>query len=159
MTTPARPGVFVSTTLTPLLTGNQGIPGEAVPCFALPYNRGPIGPVLIKSWQTFTRLYGNFNVAGGSYLHYAVSQFFANGGRACYVLRCPNTDAAYATTNIDGVGSDVSTPILTVKATSPGAWGNQVFVTVASAGQTGRSTIAVYVGATPATSSRRPGPT
>lgn len=146
MTTPARPGVFVSTTLTPLLTGNQGIPGEAVPCFALPYNRGPIGPVLIKSWQTFTRLYGNFNVAGGSYLHYAVSQFFANGGRACYVLRCPNTDAAYATTNIDGVGSDVSTPILTVKATSPGAWGNQVFVTVASAGQTGRSTIAVYVG-------------
>jgi len=146
MTTPARPGVFVTTTLTPLATGNQGIPGEAIPCFALPYNRGPIGPVLVKSWQNFTRLYGNFNVANGSYLHYAVYQFFSNNGKACYVLRCPNTDAAYATASLDGVGSDVSTVIATVKAIAPGVWGNSVYVTVTSAGQTGRSTITVYSG-------------
>jgi phage tail sheath protein FI len=146
MTTPARPGVFVTTTLTPLATGGTGIPGEAIPCFALPYNRGPIAPTLIKSWPQFVKLYGNFNVANGSYLHYAVYQFFANNGNACYVLRLPNTDAAYATTSLDGVGSDVSTAILTVKASSPGAWGNQLYVTVNTTGVSGRVNIAVYNG-------------
>lgn len=146
MTTPARPGVFVTTTLTPLATSNQGIPGEAIPAFALAYNRGPLGPQLITSWQQFVRLYGNFNVANGSLLHYAVYQFFSNSGKACYVLRCPNSDATYAQTTLDGVGVDVAVPILTVKASSPGVWGNSVYVTVASAGQTGRSTLQVYVG-------------
>jgi phage tail sheath protein FI len=146
MTTPARPGVFVTTTLTPLATGTSGIPGEAVPAFALAYNRGPIGPTLVQSWQQFVRLYGNFNVASGSYLHYAVYQFFANNGKACYVLRCPNSDAAYASTVFDGVGSDAAVPVLTVNASSPGAWGNSVYVTIASAGTTGRSTLQVYSG-------------
>jgi hypothetical protein len=125
MTTPARPGVFVTTTLTPLTTSTSGIPGEAIPAFALPYNRGPIGPVLIKSWPQFTKLYGNFSVANGSLLHYAVYQFFANNGNACYVLRCPNTDATYSTAALDGVGSDSAVVVATVKAVSPGVWGNQ----------------------------------
>jgi len=145
-TTPLRPGVFVTTTLTPLTTSTSGIPGEAIPAFALPYNRGPIGPVLIKSWQTFTKLYGDFTTAAGSLLHYAVYQFFANNGGACYVLRCPNSDAAYATTTLDGTGGDSSTVILTVKAISPGAWGNQLYVTVNTTGVAGRVNVAVYSG-------------
>jgi uncharacterized protein len=146
MTTPARPGVFVTTTLTPLAISSSGIPGEAIPAFALPYNIGPIAPQLITSWQQFIRLYGGFPVANGSYLHYAVYQFFANAGRACYVVRMPNSDATYATNTFDGVGGDASTAILTVKASSPGAWGNQVYVSVLASGVTGRVNVNVYSG-------------
>lgn len=145
-TLPSRPGVFVTTTLTPLTTSTSGIPGEAVPAFALPYNRGPIGPVLIKSWQQFIKLYGDFSVANGSLLHYAVYQFFSNNGNACYVLRCPNTDATYSSAALDGVGTDVSTAILTVKAISPGVWGNQLYVTVNTTNVSGRVNITVYSG-------------
>lgn len=146
MTTPARPGVFVTTTLTPLAISSTGIPGEAIQAFALPYNIGPIKPTLITSWQQYISLYGGFSVANGSYLHYAVYQFFANGGRACYVVRMPNSDATYASTNLDGVGGDSSTPILTVSASSPGAWGNKVYVNVIASGVTGRVNINVYSG-------------
>lgn len=146
MTTPARPGVFVTTTLTPLETSGTGIPGEAIPCFALPYNRGPIAPTKITSWQQFVKLYGNFNVANGSLLHYAVYQFFNNNGNACYVLRMPNTDATYATANFDGTGSDAAVAILTIKASSPGAWGNQIYVTINTTNVAGRVNLTVYVG-------------
>jgi hypothetical protein len=146
MTTPARPGVFVTTSLNPLETSQSGIPGEALPCFALPYNRGPIAPTLIKSWQQFVLLYGGFNVSGGSLLHYAVYQYFNNNGSACYVLRLPNSDAVYATTSFEGINSDVSTAILTVKASSPGAWGNQLYLTVNTTGVAGRVNITVYNG-------------
>jgi uncharacterized protein len=146
MTTPARPGVFVTTTLTPLAISSTGIPGEAIPAFALPYNIGPISPKLITSWQQFVRLYGGFNVANGSYLHYAVYQFFANAGRACYVVRMPNSDSVYATNTFDGVGGDSAVPILTVKASSPGAWGNLVYFSILAAGVTGRVNINVYSG-------------
>jgi phage tail sheath protein FI len=145
-TTPSRPGVFVTTTLNPLITSTSGIPGEAIPAFALPYNRGPIGPVLVKSWQQFTKLYGDFPVANGSLLHYAVYQFFANNGNACYVLRCPNTDASYASTTLDGTGGDAAVVILTVKAISPGVWGNQLYVTVNTTGVPGRVNVQVYSG-------------
>lgn len=146
MTTPARPGVFVSTTLNPLETSGVGIPGAALPCFALPYNRGPIAPTLIKSWQQFVLLYGNFNVSGGSLLHYAVYQFFNNNGSACFVLRLPNSDATYASTTFAGINTDVSTAILSVKASSPGAWGNQLFLAINTTGVAGRANITVYNG-------------
>ncbi len=146
MTTPARPGVFVTTTLTPLAISTTGIPGEAIQAFALPYNIGPIKPVLITSWQQFASLYGGFSQANGSYLHYAVYQFFVNGGRACYVVRMPNSDAVYASGTFDGVGSDNTTSILTITASSPGAWGNQVYVNILASGVTGRVNINVYNG-------------
>ena len=146
MTTPSRPGVFVTTTLTPLETSGTGIPGEAVPCFALPFNRGPIAPTKVTSWQQFVKLYGNFNTANSSLLHYAVYQFFNNNGNACYVLRLPNTDATYASAAFDGVGGDAAVVILTVKASSPGVWGNQLYVTIQTTGVAGRVNITVYSG-------------
>ena len=146
MTTPARPGVFVTTTLTPLAISSTGIPGEAIQAFALPYNIGPITPTLVTSWQQFAALYGSFSQANGSYLHYAVYQFFVNGGRACYVVRMPNSDATYASNTFDGVGGDASTAILTVKASSPGAWGNTVYISILASGVTGRVNINVYRG-------------
>lgn len=146
MAGPTFPGVTVNTSLNPLPPSSAGVPGAAVPCFALGYNRGPVVPTLVTSWQQFTNLYGGFSVAGGSFLTYAVFQFFQNGGNACYVLRVANQDATTATLSLDGVGSDASTPILTVAASSPGVWGSSVYVTVTSAGTAGRVNITVYSG-------------
>ena len=146
MPNPGFPSVTVNTTLTPLAQSTTGIPGEAVPAFALGYNRGPVNPTFVSSWQQYKILYGDFPVANGSLLHYAVYQYFNNGGNGCFVLRVPNTDATAATVNLDGIGSDVSTPILTVTASSPGAWGNQVYVQVVSTGAAGRVNLFVYSG-------------
>ncbi len=83
----------------------------------------PKGPndraVLCLSWGDFDRTFGGLDVR--SYLGYAVSQFFANGGSQCYVVRLAHVDAdpakssAVAKVKIDG---------LELKATGPGEWAN-----------------------------------
>jgi phage tail sheath protein FI len=147
MASPGYPGVFVNTSLSPL-SSNSTIPGEATAAFALGYNIGPTAPTLVTSWGQYTQLYGGFNVANASPLAYAVYQYFTNGGSQAYVLRLPNQDATTASLTLDGIGSDVSTPILTVTATSPGAWGNGIYVQVTSTGTTGRVNFYVYNGGT-----------
>ena len=146
MANPTYPGVFVNTTLNPLAQSTTGITGEAVPAFALGYNRGPTVPTLVTSWQQFTTLYGGFNVSNGSLLTYAVYQYFNNGGQAAFILRVPNQDAVTSTLALEGVGSDSSTPILTISASSPGAWGNAVYVTATSSGNAGRFNLTVFSG-------------
>lgn len=148
MATPGYPSVSVNTTLNPLQQSTTGILGEATAAFALPYNRGPIRPTLITSWQQFVLLYGGFNVANGSLLHYGVYQFFNNGGSSCFVLRVPNSDATESVLAIDGIGSDISTPIMSISASSPGAWGNQVYVQIAATGVSGRFNFTVFNGGT-----------
>lgn len=148
MATPGYPQVSVFPHLQPLANSTVGIPGEALPAFALPFNRGPVVPTLVNSWQQFTNLYGNFNVANGSFLHYSVYQFFNNGGKSCFVLRVANTDAVAATLNLDGIGSDISTPIMTVTCQSPGAWGDTLYVGVTPTGVTGRFNFTIYNGGT-----------
>lgn len=91
-----RPGVFVNESLTQYSAGPAGVTGDAVACFVAAYNRGPTQPTLVRSWQNYTNLYGDFSVANGSPLAYAVWSYFQNGGSACYVYRVPNTDAVVA---------------------------------------------------------------
>src|SRR5580658_2730943 len=91
-----RPGIYTYETLTPLSQSVTGLPGEATAAFANGYNIGPTVPTFCQSWQTFTQLYGNFNVANGNPLHFAVYSYFANGGTGCWVLRVPNTNAVAA---------------------------------------------------------------
>jgi hypothetical protein len=148
MTTPSleRPGIYINETLTPL-AGAPGVPGQSVATFAGLYNIGPTVPTLITSWNEYTQTYGSFAQANGNYLHYAVYQFFNNGGSACYVLRVPNSDAVAASL----VLQDVNTPpdnALTVSAISPGAWGNNLFVAITTAGNPGRFNVTVYNGGT-----------
>jgi phage tail sheath protein FI len=143
MSTPyQRPGIFLSETLTPLVN-NTNIPGEALGAFAYPYNIGPTVPTLINSWSQFRQLYGNFNVANGSLLTYAVWQFFNNGGASCFVLRIPNVDATTASLVLDDVNSPTD-DVATISAISPGGWGNTVYVNITSAGAPGRFNINVY---------------
>lgn len=141
-----HPGVYATELLQPLSSSLYGTAGQAVPCFAMAYNIGPTVPTLISSWQQYVSLYGNFAVAGGNYLPFAVNQFFGNGGNACFVLRVANTDATTATLNLlDIAGSPAD--ILTVTSSFPGAYANQIYIQVASAG-TGYVNFSVYQGGT-----------
>lgn len=149
MTTPippeSRPGVFISESIVPL-SGNNSVPGEAVGCFAAAYNRGPTVPTFVSSWSQYTQLYGNFNVVTGTnYLPYAVYQYFNNGGSGCFVLGIPNTDATTASLVLVDVNSPTDN-VITVNAISPGAWGNNVYVSVQTAGNPGRFNLAVFNG-------------
>lgn len=144
MTTPTtgRPRISITETLEPL-TGNGFIPGEAVGAFAAVFDQGPTVPTFVKSWSQYTKLYGGFATANGSPLHYAVYEFFLNGGTGAYVLRIPNSDATTATLNLQDVNSPPDN-VLTVNAYSPGAWANNVYVAITSAGNSGRFNVNVY---------------
>jgi hypothetical protein len=153
MTTPVgygRPGVFTIENFAPLSNNNAAVPGEALPAFAALYNRGPLAPTLITSWQHFTSLYGGFSASPGNLLPFAVNQFFANGGVQCFIARIPNTDATTASAALEDVAVPTPSAILTVSAASPGAWGNQVYAEVVSAGQAGRVNVNVYYSGTAA---------
>jgi hypothetical protein len=139
-----RPGVFVNENFAPLSNNNGAIPGEALPAFSALYNRGPLAPTLVASWQQFTNLYGNFSTSPGSLLPFAVNQFFANGGTQCFIARIPNTDATVATLSLADIATPTPANTLTDNAASPGLWGEQLFVEVVSAGQSGRVNINVY---------------
>lgn len=147
MTTPVgygRPGVFVTENFAPLSNNNGAIPGEALPAFSALYNRGPVAPTLVTSWQQFTNLYGGFATLPGSLFPFAVNQFFGNGGTQCFIARIPNTDATTAQLALADVAAPTPGVILTVNAASPGNWGNQVFAEIVSAGQAGRVNLNVY---------------
>lgn len=137
-----RPGIYITESLEPL-TGNNFIPGEAVGCFASAFSQGPTVPTFVKSWSQYTQFYGGFSTANGSALHYAVYQFFQQGGTGAYILRMPNSDATTATLNLQDVNSPPDN-VLTVNAYSPGKWANNVYVAVTSAGNAGRFNLSVY---------------
>lgn len=139
-----RPGVFISETLT-ALPGTTATAGAAIGCFAAAYNRGPITPTFVSSWNQYISLFGNFTVSGNSLLPYAVYQFFNNGGAGCYVIRVPNNDATTASLILVDINSPTDN-VLTVNANSPGVWANQMYVAITSAGNTGRFNFSVYLG-------------
>jgi phage tail sheath protein FI len=89
--------------------------------------RGPVGEaVKIFNFTEYQNRYGGF--IAGSFLSHAVYQFFNNGGTQCYIVRVAG--AGHATANIV-LHTRVATnprPSLTISASSPGAWGNQLAV-------------------------------
>lgn len=86
--------------------------------------QGPTTPTLVTSWSNFTTLFGTTYTD----LHYAVSDFFANGGRQAYVTRIAGDSAVAAELEyFDTDATDTSgTPLFTATATNPGTWGNQL---------------------------------
>lgn len=87
-------------------------------------NQGPTTPTLVTSWSNFTTLFGTVYTD----LHYAVSDFFANGGRQCYVTRIAGDAAVAAELEVfpsDAINT-AGTPLFTATATNPGTWGNQL---------------------------------
>lgn len=142
----SSPGIAITETLAPI--ENDSVPGEATGVIAANYNRGPNVPTLVGSWNEFTKKYGTFSQAGtNNSLHYAAYQFFNNKGSQLYVLAVPNTDAAYGTLTLQDVNSPADS-VLTVKSVSPGAWADQIYIAVTTAGTTGRFNFQVFYGGT-----------
>jgi phage tail sheath protein FI len=129
-----QPGVLVNVSQTPIAQSTT-IPGEGLAAFAAAYNIGPVTPVQVNSWSQFTALFGSFAQSNGSLLHQSVYQFFANGGSSCFAVRIPNTDAVAAHITVPALDATIDTnPVLTITATTVGAWGNSVYVLITTAG-------------------------
>jgi phage tail sheath protein FI len=84
--------------------------------------------VMVESWSDFAREFGG--LSSGNYLGYAVNQFFANGGQQAYIVRlvATVTDTPTAVKFAATAKGIVST--LTLFASSPGQWGNNLLITV-----------------------------
>ncbi|NNG15169.1 MAG: hypothetical protein HKM89_01725, partial [Gemmatimonadales bacterium] len=129
MATLTAPGVYVEE----IPSGVRPIQaaGTSTAAFFGEAERGPIGEaVKIFSFTDFQVQYGEF-LDGGRFLAHAVYQFFNNGGAACYVVRvAPGAQTASVTVLDRGTAAQDS---LAFTASSPGAWGNTIMVTVAAA--------------------------
>ena len=119
-----RPGVYV--TESPLKTTVRTNEGTATAAFVGINPRGPIEPTMISSWSAYTSQFGDLNPSHD--LGYAVYQFFANGGRNCYVSRAvyfnstPATATAVVTYRPSALSTlSSSTTTLTSSGTSASA--------------------------------------
>jgi phage tail sheath protein FI len=106
------PGVYVEE----IPSGVRTITGVAtsVAAFAGWAPRGPVDQAaLVLSWADYDRIFGGLH--RDSDMSYAVSQFFAGGGRTAYIVRIADpTEPAGIT-----IGD------LTLRATGPGVWAHE----------------------------------
>ncbi|MCD7829217.1 MAG: phage tail sheath subtilisin-like domain-containing protein [Clostridiales bacterium] len=122
------PGVYVeeydsgATPMQGVSTSTAGFVGLA--------ERGPVmgQPQLVTSFADYKRMYGGYlseaGYGGARFLPYAVEQYFANGGSRAYIMRAVPDDAKAAT---------LTTGVLKITAANPGAWAEDMRVTVAPA--------------------------
>ncbi len=128
---PDTPGVF-------LQRGDRGRTGVSVmrtdiAGFAGIAEKGPIlCAVRIETMRQFETMFGSPIAAG--LLAYSVRAFFENGGRRCLITRVAETNeatgAVAAECHIPSLGGD---PGLTIRASSPGSWGNGLSVRISPA--------------------------
>ena len=119
------PGVYVeeydsgATPMQGVSTSTAGFIGLA--------ERGPVigEPQLVTSFADYKRMYGGYLSEAGygsaRFLPYAVEQFFANGGSRAYIMRAVPGDAK---------AGSVTSGVLKITAASPGAWADNMRVTV-----------------------------
>jgi phage tail sheath protein FI len=121
------PGVYIEE----LQSGQHTITGVAtsIAVFIGWTTQGPVKvATLVQSWSDYQATFGGLTSAS-SYLSYAVNQFFGNGGTQAYIVRIvADADTTGATQHATTATHDVST--LKLFASSPGAWGNNIQVTI-----------------------------
>ena len=102
--------------------------------------RGPaVGqPQLVTSFADYRRMYGGYlseaTCGTARFLPYAVEQFFLNGGSRAYIMRAVPADAK--------AGSAVA-GVLKVTAANPGAWAENMRVTVSASSKAKTQVLAV----------------
>ena len=93
--------------------------------------RGPVGEaVKVFNFTEYQNRYGGF--LAGSFLSHAVYQFFNNGGTQCYIVRVAGANAATANIVLRDRAATNPQASLTIFASSPGVWGNQLAVVIAN---------------------------
>jgi hypothetical protein len=93
--------------------------------------RGPVGEaVKIFNFTEYQNRYGGF--IPNSFLSHAVYQFFNNGGTQCYIVRVASANATRANIVLRDRAAANPQASLTIAASSPGVWGNQLAVVIAN---------------------------
>ena len=91
--------------------------------------RGPVGEaVKMFNFTEYQNRYGGF--IPNSFLSHAVYQFFNNGGTQCYVVRVASANAVAANIVLRDRAATNPQASLTISASSPGVWGNQLAVVI-----------------------------
>ncbi|MFD5594839.1 phage tail sheath family protein [Streptomyces griseorubiginosus] len=88
------------------------------------------GAGLVTNWTDFQRVYGSF-IADGHLAH-SVFQYFANGGRQCYIVRVTRRDATVADVTVH---NRAASPVAGMRfsAKSKGEWGNTLLLQIEDA--------------------------
>jgi phage tail sheath protein FI len=118
MATYTYPGVYIQE----ISSGVHTITGVAtsIAAFVGWATQGPTDEAaLVQSWSDYQRLYGG--LAAGSYLGYAVNDFFNNGGSQAYIIRLVASDAQKASVNVPDASSPSGTAFV-VTAQNEGGW-------------------------------------
>ncbi|QHQ36682.1 phage tail sheath C-terminal domain-containing protein [Algicella marina] len=117
------PGVYIQE----VPSGSRAIAGvpTSIAAFVGYTARGPVDEaVQIFSYADFERRFGGLH--RDSDLSYAVSHFFLNGGGTCWIVRIAENAAAASVDLQTSAGATT----LTATASSEGAWGNALRITV-----------------------------
>ncbi len=126
-----HPGVFVeekSSGVRPI----EGVGTSTAAFIGVTAKGVPNKATFITSWAQFVRAFGD--LIPSSYLPYAVSQFFNNGGKRCYIVRTLNVVSSVAASRtLADQETATARPTLLVTAKGAGAWGNGLLVTVQNA--------------------------
>lgn len=132
------PGVYVeeydsgATPMQGVSTSTAGFVGLA--------ERGPVigQPQLVTNFSDYKRMFGGYLSEAGygtaRFLPYAVEQFFANGGSRAYIMRAVPGDVKAAS---------LTTGVLQITAANPGAWAENMRVTVSPASKAKTQVLAV----------------
>ena len=88
-------------------------------------SRGPLHwPVRIESMTQFRHVFGG-EIAQG-YLAYAVREYFADGGTACWIVRSADPDPEKASKATLDIVDAAGVRVLQISAGSEGTWGNDI---------------------------------
>ena len=126
MPTYLTPGVYVEE----IPSGAKPIEGAAtsIAAFVGHARRGPAGDAnLIGTLDDYKKIYGDIADTDDA-MGLAVEAFYLNGGKTAYICRLAGEDAAAASTGLASQDPSETNDVLTVNASSVGAWGNQYFV-------------------------------
>ncbi|HEY0502492.1 MAG TPA: phage tail sheath subtilisin-like domain-containing protein [Lysobacter sp.] len=91
----------------------------------------PNKATFLTTWRAFVTKFGDVT-RDGPYLPYAVEQFFANGGKRCYIVRALS-DASARLAGVDFPSRETAGPAratLRIDAKGKGGWGNNLSVLV-----------------------------
>lgn len=145
-----RPDTYFEESLRPL-SDVVSDPAEAGAAFVGKARGGPQGPVEVTSWAQYQALFGSVTFETNE-MAYSVFNFFANGGRGCYIVRAYSSDATAASLMLyDGTGTTTTDETFRVTAQAPGTWASdstsasRVFVTT-RAGSANRFDLIIDVG-------------
>jgi phage tail sheath protein FI len=144
MATYLHPGVY----LEEIPSGAKPIEGVAtsLAAFVGEATRGPLAtPVLVHSLDEYERTYGPISSEQDA-MGFAVLAYYQNGGKDAYIVRVANpTGAAPASVTLNNADTSPD-PVLTLSATSPGAWGNSLHYRVTRSTSTAAPTFTLEVG-------------